>query len=84
VATKIVANRKGVKALLDEPGVRADIYERTTRVWRAAGASEHSLFLDDKRYGDRPRGAVVTATEEAREAEADYRNLTRAVDAARG
>lgn len=81
---KIVANRKGVKSLLTDPGVRDDIYRRTERVQRAAGAAEHKIFLDDARFGERTRGAVVTATQEAREAEADRRNLTRALDAARG
>jgi hypothetical protein len=82
VAIKIVGNRKGIRALLTDPGVADDIHRRTRAVAAAAGPG-HDVYLDDKRFRERARGAVVTGTKEARQAEADYRNLTRSVDAAK-
>lgn len=84
MAVKIKGNRAGIRALLTDPGVRDEVYERTERVHRAAGADSHKIFLDDKRFGERTRGAVVTATKEAREAQATGHNLLRAIHAARG
>lgn len=83
MSIRIVGNRKGVKALLVDPGVARDVHRRTLNVARAAGADDHNVYLDNRRFGERARGAVVTATKEARVAQEDNHNLERAVDAAR-
>lgn len=80
MAVRIVGNRKGVKSLLNAPGVRADIYARTGRVHQAAGEADHNLYLTETK-APRARGAVVTATKEARK---DPHRLLRALNAARG
>lgn len=79
--SRIVLNRKGVKALLRSPEVLADLKQRAERIAAAAGSGmEVSAMVGQ----NRARASVITATRSARRAEATSRALTRAIDAGRG
>jgi hypothetical protein len=78
---KIEINREGVRALLTGPEAQADMVRRARRI--AAAAGEGNEAQDDGPGKNRARAVVVTATPEARAAEARTRALTRAVDAGR-
>lgn len=79
VKVKLVS--KGVRALLTAPGVQADLDRRARRIANAAGEGFEVARRSQK--GPRARAVVVTATREAMMAEANYRALTRAIDAGR-
>lgn len=77
---RIVPNRKGIAALLKEPGVAADLTRRGHAVAGSAGP-EHQVHTELGPH--RWRVAVVTSSFRAYKLEATQRNLVRAVDAAR-
>jgi hypothetical protein len=78
--TKIELNEAGIKDLLTSAGVQADLVRRGQAVATAAG-SGHRVDLNIESH----RASVIVVTESFRamQAEASYRNLTRAIDAAR-
>lgn len=70
----------GIRALLRSPEVEHDLERRAQAIAAAAGEGmEVSTF----RGPNRVRATVITATTEARVAEATDRALTRAIDAGR-
>lgn len=77
---KIELNSDGVRALLRSPGVQADLDARARRISAAAGPGMLPTVEAGK---TRARASVITASDEARRAEATGRALTRAVDAGR-
>lgn len=77
---RIELNRAGVAALLKSPEVAADLEQRAERIARAAG---DGMEANGAIGATRARAEVVTATTEARLAEARDRVLTRAIDAGR-
>jgi hypothetical protein len=78
--TRFVVNQAGVAELLRSPGVRADLERRARQVQAAAGPG-HEVEIHQS--PTRVRASITTVTAEARLAEAQTRNLTRAIDAAR-
>ena len=80
MAVKIVLNRKGIGALLKSPEVQADLNARADRIARAAGEGH---TVESTVGPQRARAAVITTTFDAMRAEAENRNLTRAIDAGR-
>lgn len=79
--TRIVLNRKGIRALLRSPEVLADLERRAERIAATAGDGMEASAMVGK---NRARASVITATSEARKAEATRRALTRAIYAGRG
>lgn len=80
MAVDIKLNRAGVRALLRDPKIVADLTRRGNAIAAAAGTG----FVVDVEVGrSRARVEVVTRTPEAMQREATYRSLTRAVDAGR-
>jgi hypothetical protein len=77
---RVELNRKGVIALLQSQDVADEINRRGEAIARAAG---EGVEVDSTRNRDRAVTFVRTATEEAREAEAESRALSRAIDAGR-
>lgn len=83
---KIKLNSAGIRQLLHEPGVQADLKARAERVAASAGANlNESDGMGITEAGDtkRARYVVITVTNEAKAAEARDRVLTQAIDAAR-
>lgn len=78
---KVKLNRKGMAALLKEPGVLADLERRARQIADAAGEGHDAGGQIGK---NRARASVITTTYDAMRAEATDRNLTRAFDAGRG
>lgn len=78
---KLVMNYAGMKAIMKSPGVLADLMRRGNAVRAAAG---HGHMVTSRIGQTRARVSVITGTEGARRREAETRNLTRALDAARG
>jgi hypothetical protein len=78
--TRLVVHSGGVRRLLNEPGVVADLQRRGRAIAAVAGEGNR---VDTEPTGTRARVEVVTATTEARVREAKERSLTRAVDAGR-
>ncbi|MFA5712299.1 hypothetical protein [Mycolicibacterium sp.] len=78
---RIVLNRKGMRQLLRSPEVLADLERRAERIAARAGDGMEPSAMVGK---NRARASVITATSEARKAEATRRALTRAIDAGRG
>jgi hypothetical protein len=78
---RIEMNPAGIRALLTDGGVAADMLRRATAVAEAAGGTED--FVPSVYIGRRARASVITATQTAREAEATDLALTRAIDAGR-
>lgn len=78
--TKIVVHRKGVLEVMKAPGVLADLDRRARRVAEAAGPGMEASSMIGR---NRARASVITATREARKAEAERLALTRALDAGR-
>jgi hypothetical protein len=79
---RIEMNPAGIRALLTDEGVGADLLRRATDVAAAAGGGEDfvpSVYLGRSRF----RASVITATKAGREAEATSLALTRAIDAGR-
>lgn len=77
---RIEIKRSGIRAMLKAPGVLADLDERARRVANAAGPGMEASSMIGQ---NRARASVITATREARRAEAEHMALTRAIDAAR-
>lgn len=75
---KVKLNRVGVKALLCDPGVEADLLRRAQRIAAAAG---EGMLAESGIGRTRARAWVVTATPEAMHAEATSRRLSSAVQA---
>lgn len=78
---KVVMNSRGARALLNAPGVAADLKRRGDRVAAAAGAG---VGVRVTVGGKRARAVVMTETAAARRREAKSKALTRALDAGRG
>jgi hypothetical protein len=78
---RIKLNSAEVAALLRSDAVGRDLEERARRIANAAGPGmEVSRRVGRKRQ----RVSIITATAEARRAEAERRALTQALDAGRG
>jgi len=80
MSVRIVLNRKGIGELLKSAEVEADLKRRADAVANAAGEGMEATSEVGSR---RARASVRTATREAAMAEAEDRDLTRAIDAAR-
>lgn len=80
---RVVVNRRGVRALLDEPKLAADLEARARRIATAAGEGMR-VEAEPGGNGSRPRAAVITDTWRARRSQAKSQALIRAVDAGRG
>lgn len=88
---RIVINRAGVRALLNDPGVRAELTRRAEPVLAAAKADPHddtfayeqSLHIEQATT-DRAVTRVVASDEKAHILEARFGILARALDAAGG
>lgn len=78
---KIKINSKGIDQLLKSQGVSADLTRRAHAVAAAAGPG---MEVETRIGRTRARASVVTATTEARRAEANHRRLTAALVAGRG
>lgn len=76
---KVELNSRGVRQLLNDAGVAADLRRRAERIAAAAGDG----MLVDTSSGTRARAVVITGTADAKKAEATDRRLTRALDAGR-
>lgn len=81
-SVRVELNRKGVIELLQSDDVAKDLTERAERIAAAAG-QPGDFAVTPTRNRDRAVVFVTTATHAAREAEAETRALTRAVDAGR-
>jgi hypothetical protein len=80
MAVVVVLAAAGIAKLLKSPEVVRDLERRTARIAAAAGKGfEASVEVG----AHRARGSVITATREAREAEATHHALLRALDAGR-
>ena len=77
---KIKINGAGVKQLLNDPAVVADLEDRGARIAAAAGEGMEISTVKGK---DRSSVFVTTETREAKLAEAEDRALSRAIDAGR-
>ena len=85
---RIRINSAGVKQLLQSQEVQADLQRRANAIAGAAGGEPGDFRAEVEVLGGssklgRAMGYVVTATTEARRAEAEDRALTRALDAGR-
>jgi tRNA A37 threonylcarbamoyltransferase TsaD len=77
---KVTLRKANIGALLKSARVQAELKARADRIAAAAGPGMEASV----RVGvNRARASVFTATEEARDAEARRRSLTRALDAGR-
>lgn len=81
VNIRIELDSPGIDRFLKSDEVQADIARRAAAIARAAGPGMHSTTY---RGRDRVVGQVWTGTIGARLAEAENRDLTRALDAGRG
>ena len=77
---RIVLKHKGMRQLLRSPEVLADLKRRAESIAAAAGSGMEVSAMVGR---NRARSSVITATSEARNAEATSRALTRAIDAGR-
>lgn len=86
---KVKWNMKGFAALRNDPKVLADLERRAEKIARAAGSgfvANNEKWSGPGSRGPRPRSrtSVGTATEDARQKQADEGNiLQRALDAGR-
>ena len=80
MATKIKFNSKAIAALLKDPAVVADLKRRAEAIAAAAGEGYDAVSSEPRR---RARAAVVTATDAAREDNAENNTLLRALQAGR-
>lgn len=78
---RVEMNTRGAIDILQSSGVMADLLDRADRVASAAGPGHEILSVTGK---TRARVTVITVSHAARRAESEDRNLTRALDAARG
>jgi hypothetical protein len=79
---RVKMNSKGARAILRSAEVQADT-ERRGRAIAAAAGGEPDFEVETQVGANRVRTSVRTATQKAREAEANQRALTRALDAGR-
>lgn len=77
---RVELDSKGIAEFLRSPEVEADMGRRARNIARAAGDGMHSATVQGR---DRVSGQVWTGTIGARRAEAEGRDLTRALDAGR-
>ena len=79
-SVRVALNRKGIVELLQSQAVADDLAARGDRIAAAAGEG-----FEVKATTNRDRAVVFVSTEtfEARQAEAETRALTRAIDAGR-
>jgi hypothetical protein len=75
-------NSAGIREVLQSDDVRQDILRRAEAIKAAAGGGD-DYEAGAEVVGNRVMGWVVTATAEAKRAEAEDRTLTRALDAGR-
>jgi len=78
---RVEPNHAGIRELLRSDGVRRDLERRAARVAAAAG---DGMAYDSDVGTNRARATVWTESFDAKVDEATERNLTRAIDAARG
>lgn len=78
--TTIRLTRSGPRQVRQSAGVLADVAARAQRIAAAAGPG---MEANSQQGQTRARASVITATTEARLAEANNRALTRAIDAGR-
>jgi hypothetical protein len=76
----VILAAAAIGKLLESPEVRADLKRRTDRIAAAAGQGFEASVEVGR---NRARGSVITATPEARSAEARDHVLLRALDAGR-
>lgn len=79
--TRVELNREGVRQLLKDPGVLADLQRRGQAIATAAG---EGMEVQTHTGINRVRVTVRTATPAAQVAEATSRVLTNAIGAGRG
>lgn len=77
---RVKVNPAGVRALLNDPGVQEDLDRRARAIADAAG---EGMEVSSGHGRNRARSTVITATQEARVAEATSRALSAALDAGR-
>lgn len=77
---RIELDSAGIEALLRSPEVVADLQRRADAIAAAAGPGMRATVYQGR---DRARAEVWTGTYAARDAEAEGRALTRALDAGR-
>ncbi len=80
MSVEVKLNRAGVAALLKSSDVAGDLRARAARIAAVAGPG---MEAESEIGATRARASVVTATTEARLAEANHMALTRALDAGR-
>lgn len=78
---RVEMNEAGIGEMLRSPGVLADLRRRADRIAAAGGPGMEASSMVGH---TRARASVITATPDARRAEATRRALTAAVDAGRG
>ena len=78
---RVEINFEGATQLMKSPEVMADLEARAQRIAAAAGSGHMVTAYAGK---TRARVSVITASDTARRRESTDRNLTRAIDAARG
>lgn len=78
---RIEVNSAGIRSILQSPEVQSMLRARAERIAAAAG---DGMEVASSIGATRARASVITATKEAREAEATDRALTSAIDAGRG
>lgn len=79
-AFELKISHAGIRALLRSPGVLADLERRAQAIAAQAGPG---MEVSSELGPNRARASVITATTEARVAEATDRALTAAIDAGR-
>lgn len=79
---RVKMNSAGARAILRSAKVQADL-ERRGRAVAAAAGGEPDFEVESQVGSNRVRTSVRTATQKAREAEANDRALIRALDAGR-
>lgn len=77
---RIELNSKAIRDLLRSPEVQAELLRRAQNIAAAAGPGMEASVVPGR---NRARASVITATAEARRAQATDRVLTRALDAGR-
>ena len=81
-SVRIKLNRKSIREILQSDDVRADLERRAQAIADAAGGGE-DYEVSSQVGKNRARASVITATYEARAAEAKDRTLSTAIEAGR-
>lgn len=79
---RVQMNSDGARTILRSEAVRKELERRVRRMAEAAGG-EPDFEVESQIGDERARASVRTATRDGREAEAEHRALTRAIDAGR-